>query len=123
MQSFGPPQGDMAAMLQQALQGQGQGQPLGAQPQNTQQIDPMQPEVMGPDMIGVDPVTEIQQQLDAVMAQMDITQDPMELQQLAGVARELQMALEAALQQEPMNAGGEPESWQSPAGLYPGENY
>lgn len=91
---------DMGAMLQQALQS-GAGR---QQPQNTQQMDPMQQEVMGGGM--QDPVAEIQEQLDAVMAQMDITQDPMELQQLAGVARELQTALEAALQQDPAQGMG-----------------
>ena len=116
--AYGQPQGDMQALLQQALQSSGQGQPLGAQPQNTQQIDPLQPEVLGPEEPMLDPVTEVQQQLDAVMQQMDQTQDPMELQQLAGVARELQMALEAALQQDPMTQGGSPETWQSPEELY-----
>jgi hypothetical protein len=91
-------QQDMAAMLQQALAAGGGRQ----QPQNTQQMGPVQPE-FGEAELGVeepvDPVAEIQEQLEAVTAQMDITQDPMELQQLAQVARELQTALEAALQQ------------------------
>ncbi len=94
---------DMGAMLQQALQS-GAGR---QRPQNTQQMDPMQQEVMEGEMPGMsNPVEEIQEQLDAVMAQMDITQDPMELQQLAGVARELQTALEAALQQDPAQGMG-----------------
>lgn len=88
---------DMQSTLQQAL----------SQPQTTVGMDPMQQEVMGEPEQMLDPVSEIQGQLEAVTMQMQQTADPMELQQLAGVARELQMALEAALQQ-PTSGGMDP---------------
>jgi hypothetical protein len=88
---------DMQSTLQQAL----------SMPQTTTGMDPMQPDVMGPTEQMLDPVSEIQNQLEAVTMAMQQSQDPMELQQLAGVARELQMALEAALQQ-PATGGMNP---------------
>lgn len=86
---------DEEMMLQQALMGGG------GQPQNTQQVAPVQPEVMGgPEEMGGEITAQmIQEQLDLVMQALDQVQDPQELTQLAGIARELQLALEAALQQ------------------------
>jgi DNA-binding FrmR family transcriptional regulator len=88
---------DMQSTLQQAL----------SMPQTSPGMAPMQPEVMGQPEQMMDPVGDIQGQLDAVMQAMQQTQDPMELQQLAGVARELQLALEAVLSQ-PLNQGMDP---------------
>lgn len=85
---------DEGMMLQQALMSGG------SQPQNTQQVAPVQEEVMmAPEDTGEITAQMIQEQLDLVMQALDQVQDPQELTQLAGIARELQLALEAALQQ------------------------
>lgn len=80
---------DMGGILQQALQSKGQ-------PTTMETVEPTQMEVMEPVQEESFMPEEIAQQLEAVKALMEQSQDPTELRQLQTVAEQLALALEAA---------------------------
>lgn len=86
---------NMGDVLQQALVGQTQSPQagMGQDPTTTQTMAPTMEENFGQTVEDFQP-EEIAEQLQAVEAQMEVTEDPNMLQQLAEVRDQLRLALE-----------------------------
>lgn len=100
---------EMQAMLQQALaQRGGGGQPQAPQgaPMGDMGMGMSEPEAAPPT------VQEVQEQLEAVLQEMESTEDPAQLEQLVEVAKQLQTVLEQMQAGTPEPYGSEQPSYE-----------